>query len=136
MLLMHMRLILFHYNLWYMQMFQNFFYSDCEPNVLSTCYLTKEKKIQSGTYLAQFFAFMMRQQRSQALKACIDALHASPFIAIRNFTSHALLVFHCVRSSATVFFSIQTVNANKRKFKLVYECCNIGKIRIMTQIIL
>lgn len=58
-----------------------------------------------GTYLAQFFAFMMWQKWSQTLKASIDALHSSSFIAVCNFASHALFAFHdvCVALTTTVF---------------------------------
>lgn len=69
------------------------------------------------TYLTQLFAFVVWQERSQALKTSIDALHPSSFIAIRNFASHTLLVFHgCCVASTTLFVSVITgENGNKNR---------------------
>jgi len=46
------------------------------------------------TYLAQLLALVSREKRSQTLESGIDALHASPLVAVGDFPAHPLLAVH------------------------------------------
>lgn len=71
----------------------------------------KQKNTITETHLAQFLAFVMRQQRSQTLKARIDTLHASAFVTIGDLTSHALLVVHGAATAAAIATIAITITA-------------------------
>lgn len=58
--------------------------------------------MRGGTYLAEFFALVVRQQRAQTLEAGVDALHAPPLVAVGNLASHALLVVRVQAADAAV----------------------------------
>ena len=55
------------------------------------------------THLAELFALMLGQQRSQRLEARVDALHASPLVGVGDLSPDALLLLHVARRRSGAF---------------------------------